>query len=182
MLSMPGIFTNQYSALFKPLKPLIALRSAHAVFPICFVKQLKCLQNFYQVCNKISHTRSWGSFIVTLSLIWWTACARAQFSWCSSMANAHSKTGQMAVCCQKLTLGALSSRSTSVLVGALCKTFGLFEHTSYIKWNTDTRFGPHVIVIREHVSDLQNVSNNITLNAGSYFLRIWTSYACCKGL
>jgi hypothetical protein len=33
----------------------------------------------------------------------------------------------MAVCCQNLTLGALSSRSAlSVLVGALFKMFGLF--------------------------------------------------------
>jgi len=39
--------------------------------------------------------------------------------------------GQMAVCCQNLPLGALSSRSTpSVLVGELFKKFGLFfEHT-----------------------------------------------------
>jgi hypothetical protein len=36
----------------------------------------------------------------------------------------------MAVCCQNLTLGALSSRSTlSVLVGALFKKFGLFFNT-----------------------------------------------------
>jgi uncharacterized MnhB-related membrane protein len=40
--------------------------------------------------------------------------------------NAHSETGQMAVCCQNLTLGALSSRSAlSVLIGALYKKFGL---------------------------------------------------------
>jgi hypothetical protein len=51
-----------------------------------------------------------------------TACARAQFSGCSSTTNAHSETGQMEVCCQNLTLGALSSRSAlSVLVGALFK-------------------------------------------------------------
>jgi hypothetical protein len=43
------------------------------------------------------------------------------------MTNAHSETGQMAVCCQNLTLGALSSRSAlSVLVDALFKKFGLF--------------------------------------------------------
>ena len=35
----------------------------------------------------------------------------------------------MAVCCQNLPLGALSSRSMpSVLVGELFKKFGLFEH------------------------------------------------------
>ena len=55
------------------------------------------------------------------------ACARAQFSGCSSKTNAHSETGQMAVCFQNLPLGALSSRSApSVLVGALFKMFGLF--------------------------------------------------------
>ena len=49
-----------------------------------------------------------------------TACARAQFSWCSSTTNAHSETGQMALCSQNLPLGALSSRSApAVLVGAL---------------------------------------------------------------
>jgi len=46
------------------------------------------------------------------------------------MANAHSETGQMAVCCQNLTLPALSSRSAlSMLVGALIKKFGLFLNT-----------------------------------------------------
>ena len=46
------------------------------------------------------------------------------------MTNAHSKTGQMAVCCQNLTLGALSSRSAlSLLIGALFKKFGLFLNT-----------------------------------------------------
>jgi hypothetical protein len=38
----------------------------------------------------------------------------------------------MAVCCQNLMLGVLSSHSTlSLLVGALFKKFGLFEHASY---------------------------------------------------
>jgi len=50
------------------------------------------------------------------------------------MTNANSETGQMAVCCQNLPLGALSSHSApSVLVGALFKKFGLFfEHASYL--------------------------------------------------
>ena len=41
----------------------------------------------------------------------------------------------MAVCCQYLTVGALSSRSAlSVLVGALFKKVrSLFEHASYIQ-------------------------------------------------
>ena len=39
----------------------------------------------------------------------------------------------MAVRCQNLTLGALSSRSAlSVLVGALFKKLSLFEHVSYV--------------------------------------------------
>jgi hypothetical protein len=41
--------------------------------------------------------------------------------------------GQMAVCCQNLPLGALSSRSApSVLVGELFKKFGLFLNTPCI--------------------------------------------------
>ena len=67
---------------------------------------------------------------MNLSLIRRTACASAQFSGCSSTTNADSETGQMAVCCQNLTLGALSSRSAlSVLVGALFKKFSLFLNT-----------------------------------------------------
>jgi hypothetical protein len=44
----------------------------------------------------------------------------------------YSETGQVAVCCQNLTLGALSSRSAlSLLVGSLFKMFGpLFEQAS----------------------------------------------------
>jgi hypothetical protein len=58
------------------------------------------------------------------------SCPRSQFNGCSSTTNAHSETGQMAVCCQNLTLGALSSRSAlSVLVGALFKKFGIFLNT-----------------------------------------------------
>ena len=61
------------------------------------------------------------------------ASARVQFSGCSSTTNAHSEMGQMAVCCQNLPLGALSSRSVpSVLVGALFKKFGLFLNTPRI--------------------------------------------------
>ena len=43
-----NIYTSVvHSALFKTLKPLIALRSAHTVLPVCFVKQLKCLCNIF---------------------------------------------------------------------------------------------------------------------------------------
>jgi len=80
----------------------------------------------------MSHASS--SFIVTLSLIRRRACAPAQFSGCSSTTNDHSETGQMAVCCQNLTLGALSRCSAlSMLVGALFKKVqSLFEQASYI--------------------------------------------------
>jgi hypothetical protein len=70
-----------------------------------------------------THTRcSSSSFIVTLSPIRRKACACAQFSGCSSTTNSLSQTGQMAVCCQNLTLRAPSSRcALSLLVGALFK-------------------------------------------------------------
>jgi hypothetical protein len=56
-----------------------------------------------------------------------------QFSECSSTTNAHGETVKTAVCCQTLTLGALSSRSAlSVLVGALFKKFGHFVNTPRI--------------------------------------------------
>jgi len=68
-----------------------------------------------------------------LSLIRRTACARAQFSGCSSTTNAHSETAKMAVCSQNLTLGALGSRSAlSVLVGTLFKKFGLFLNMPHL--------------------------------------------------
>jgi hypothetical protein len=52
------------------------------------------------------------------------------FSGCSSTTNAHSETGQMAIFCQNLPLGALSSPSAPfVLVGDLFKKFGLFLNT-----------------------------------------------------
>jgi len=41
--SRPGIFNDKYSALFKTLKPLIALCWTHTVLPVCLVKRLKCL-------------------------------------------------------------------------------------------------------------------------------------------
>jgi hypothetical protein len=73
-----------------------------------------------------------------------TTCARAQFSGCSSMTNALSETGQTAICCQNLTLGALSSRSAlSVLVGAIFKKFGLFLNTVVLLLlTTDYGFWP----------------------------------------
>jgi hypothetical protein len=59
-----------------------------------------------------------------------TACAHVQFSGCSSTTNAHSETGQMAVCCQNLKLSALSNCSAlSVLAGTLYKRLILFLNT-----------------------------------------------------
>jgi hypothetical protein len=87
-----------------------------------------------KVTGHIWQSCSSSSFIVTLSLIQQTACARAQFSRCSSMTNADSETRQMAVCCQNLPLGALSSRSAlSVLVGVLIKKFSLFFWTRLVE-------------------------------------------------
>jgi hypothetical protein len=49
------------------------------------------------------------------------------------MTNAYSETGEMAVCCQNMMLGALSNRSTlSMLVGVLFKQFGLCLNTPHI--------------------------------------------------
>ena len=133
--SRPGISTDRHSALFKTLKPLIALCSAHTVLPVCLVKQLKCLCKIFTKFAAKFHTHthcSSSSSFVTLSLIWQTACAHAQFSGCSSTTNAHSEMGQMAVCCQNLTLSVLSSHSVlSTLVGALFKQFGLFLNTPH---------------------------------------------------
>jgi len=132
--SRPGIVIDLHSALFETPKLLMALRSAYTVLPVGLVKQLKCLcKIFTKFTTKFhTHTRcSSGSFIFTLSLIRRTACARSHFSGCSSTTNVHSETGKMAVCCQNLTLGALSSRSAlSMLFGALFKKYGLFLNTS----------------------------------------------------
>ena len=138
--SRPGIFTDRHSALFKRLKPLTALRSTHTVLSVHLVKQLNCLCKIFTKFAAKLHTHthararySSSSFIVTLSRIRRTACARAQFGGCSSTTNAHSETGQMAVCCQNLTLCALISRSArSLLVGALFKKFRLFVNTPRI--------------------------------------------------
>jgi len=104
------------------------LRLLHLGFNIIPIKFLPSLQQQF-----FTHTHtncSSSSFIGTLSLIQRTACARAQFSGCSSMTNAHSKMEQMAVCCQNLTLGVLSRCSTlSVLVVVLFKKFCLFLNT-----------------------------------------------------
>ena len=86
---------------------------------VIFVPSLQ--QNF-------QHQRySSRSFIVTLSLIRRTACARAQFNGCSSAINDQKETGQIAVYCQNLRLGSLCSLSAlSMLIGALFRKFCLF--------------------------------------------------------
>jgi hypothetical protein len=61
-----------------------------------------------------------------------TACARAQFSGCSSTTNAHSETGQMGVCCQNLTLGVPVAAARSLCwLARYLKVRSLFEHPSY---------------------------------------------------
>jgi hypothetical protein len=125
----------QHSAFYKTLKPLIVLRSARTVVPACLGKQLKC---FCKILTKFAakfHTdkRSSSYLIAFLSPIRLTACAHAQCCGCYSTTDAHSETGQMALCCQNLTLGSHSCRSAlSMLVGALCKKFGLFLNTPHI--------------------------------------------------
>jgi len=136
--SRPGIITDQLSALFETLKPLIALCSAYAVLPVYLVKQLKCLckifTKFAAKFHTHTHTRcSSSSFIVTLSLTRRRAWARVQFSGSSSTTTAHIETRQTAFCCRNLTLGKFGSRSAlSMLVGALFKKFGLFLNTPLI--------------------------------------------------
>jgi hypothetical protein len=83
-----------------------------------------------------SHPRGWhvrraAQFITLLD--WVTFCDQLRIASqlfgvsANGLSCAHSETGQMAVCCQNLTLGALSSRSAfCMLVGALFKKFGLF--------------------------------------------------------
>jgi hypothetical protein len=84
-----------------------------------------------------------------------TACARAQFSGCSSTTNAHSETGQMAVSCQNLALGALSSRSApSVLVGELFKKSGLFLNTGVCGTKMEEVTGERRQVLDEQLRDL----------------------------
>jgi hypothetical protein len=86
--------------------------------------------------------------LLFVGLIRRTACTRAQFSGCSSTTNAHSETGRMAVCCQNLPLGALSSRSApSVLVGELFKKFGLFLNTGVY---THTHTHTHMYTLFNH--------------------------------
>jgi hypothetical protein len=83
----------------------------------------------FQIARQPAQRARYGYWAHKLfvGLIRRTARARAQFSGCSSTTNAHSETGQTAVCCQNLLLGALSSCSApSVLVGVLFKKFGFF--------------------------------------------------------
>ena len=59
--------------------------------------------------------------------------------------------GQMAVCCQNLTLGVLSSRSApSMLVGALYKKFGLFLNTPRVYGSLKTVFLMSVLPVKEN--------------------------------
>ena len=60
--SRPGILTDRHSALFKSLKPLIALRSAHTVLPVCLVKQLKCVKFLPCLQQNFTHARGFKLF------------------------------------------------------------------------------------------------------------------------
>jgi hypothetical protein len=117
----------------RSLSPVIWQNARHPLCPIHpFLRTLpqqtfSCFPNLKPLWKYVV---SEPQIFRKMSLIRQTACACAQFSGCSSTTNAHSETGQMAVCCQNLTLGAFSNRSTlSVLVGALFKKFGLFLNT-----------------------------------------------------
>jgi hypothetical protein len=99
-----------------------------------------------------------------VGLIRRTACARAQFGGCSSTTNAHSETGQMAVCCQNLPLGALSSRSApSLLVDELLKTFGLFLKTRrFRKMRHENCATSQKVRSRKHSNNGRNVLNCVS--------------------
>jgi hypothetical protein len=93
-----------------------------------------------------------------------TACARAQFSGCSSTTNAHSEMGQMEICCQNLPLGALTRRSApSLLVGALFKKFGLFLNTRRFRKMWQENCAPSQKVrSRKHPNNGRNVGNDVS--------------------
>ena len=102
-----------------------------------------------------------------VGLIRQTACARAQFSGCCSKTNAHSETGKMAVCCQNLPLGALSSRiAPSVLVGELFKKFGLFLNTGEHLWPYLAQF---ILVLK--MCFLRNVVQKVDTHQHHFFFR-----------
>jgi len=120
------IFYRNVGDIFWSRRPFPhALRRLH-------LKNLKCLCNLL-----IKFTAKFHKHVVlqalSLSLIRQTACVCVQFSRCSWTTNAHSETGQMAVCCQNVTLGAFTSlRTLSVPVGVLFKKFGLFLNRLHI--------------------------------------------------
>ena len=106
----------------------IIIYSSHAYTRVSALASLSRI--YWNVCRLVCWVFTTAFRIYTLSLIRRTSCARAQLSECSSTTNAHSETRQMVVCCQNLTIGALSSRSAlSMLVGALFKKFGHFLNT-----------------------------------------------------
>ena len=110
---------------------------SYCIYGMCVCVCIRCTHTH---THTHSHTRcSSSSFIVTLSLILLTACARAQFSGCRSTTK-DNETRQMAVCCQNLKQGTLSSLSAlSVLFGVLVKAFFLFLNTPSLCVYTHTR-------------------------------------------
>ena len=106
------------------------------------------------VCSEI-HAKHVHKLFV--GLIRRTACARAQFSACSSTTNAYSEMGQMALWCQNLPLGSLSSRSApSMLVGELLKKFGLFFNTGVCQ--TSYSIFPHTTKRQMHTFFLRYIT------------------------
>jgi len=88
------------------------------------------------------------------------------------MTIAHSETGQMAVCYQNLTQGALSSHSVlSMLVGALFKKFCLFLNV------------PHMSVLtNRHTQQALKLKSSLLCSGYIIFLLLQLSvvlYLCC---
>ena len=85
----------------------------------------------FRITRFISRPNSWHLIYCDLhiSMIWTSACYSLLPTTCV-MSDLLRETMQMAVCCQNLPLGALSSRSAlPVPVGALFKKFGLYLNT-----------------------------------------------------
>ena len=83
---MPGIFTDRNSALFKTLKPLTALLSAHTVLPVCLVKQLKCICNMFTKFAEKFHTHTHTHTRVVLQTLSLSLCHQSD----EQLVHAHS--------------------------------------------------------------------------------------------
>jgi hypothetical protein len=98
---------------------------------LSIIRSLNTVSTVIDICHP-----SYVYYLLARSGWNWSSSARALFSGCSSTTNAHSETGQMAVCCQNLPLGELSSRSAPfLLVGELFNKFSLFLNTGVFSTN-----------------------------------------------